>query len=186
MESKYESRSRCKSAAALEIFWCTITGPALFFRPPGSLSWPSCGGLLAAPRAAFACARALLAAACARARGSLMPWLPTGLPGLTVWEPYCTHTHLMLRGRPRAHGGALSLPPGSTVLCACGGADSVTAVLPLRQAFAPPTPLCNPRRSRVEKLDSVQTTTLQAMTLCAERLWRATSPLRRPVYTISW
>ena len=68
---------------------------------------------------------------------------------------------------------AASSPLGSAAsplpLCACG-ADSMTAVLPLRQAFGPPTPLCNPRRSRVEKLDSVQTTTLQAKTLCTERL----------------
>ena len=73
-----------------------------FFSPSREPLVASCGGHLAAPRAAFACARALLAAACARARGPLMPWLPT----LGYQASLCgSHTHLMLRGRPRAQRG---------------------------------------------------------------------------------
>ena len=173
-DAKAQLRSR--------FFGVPVLGQLFFFALPGASRGPPVAASLR-PLALPSPARAPYWRLPARARAA--PSCP-GCPLGCQVSLGGSHTHLMLRGRPRAHGGALSLPPGSTLLCACGGADFVTAVQPLRQAFAPPTPLCNPRRSRVEKLDSEETTTLQAMTLCAERLWRATSPLRRPVYTISW
>ena len=56
----------------------------LFFAPRS----PPVAAPRAASRAAIACARARLAAACDRSRDSIMPWLPTQQPGLTAWVAF--------------------------------------------------------------------------------------------------